>query len=146
MKPVLRLVILMAVGACTNLRVDAGGAPAVPIVSLCDAAANARAWNGRIVRMRAIYISDMVHISVLKDKACPQAGLAPRRANAFEPGEGAAYERWRKALVGDPADGSLRVFAIDVVGNIAWDDSDRRAGRFYLRKIISYRPVPNPFP
>lgn len=144
MRPALLLIMSPALAACTNLHADSGSAPAVPVVSLCEVAANPAQWKGRVVRMRAVFLSDLMHTSILKDETCPNVRLGPFDG-AVEPADKSAYEKWTVALYGDLRDMSLRVFAIDVVGRVEWDQTDRTPGQLHMIRVMSFRRLPDPY-
>jgi len=133
--------LLTAVVACAHSP-RLSNDQSVPRVSLCDIVANRDTWNGRVVRLRAAFISDMRTGNVLKDKSCPRAILALR--DAPRPGEEAKFREFTRALYGDTLEIRLRVFSVDVVGRVVWLDSETPPAKVFAEQIISYHPTTYP--
>jgi hypothetical protein len=85
-----------------------------PTTTICQLAESSAAMNGHIVRVRAIYITDLKHITILKDRQCKSVSLSILDAekNKRDP----SMEDFDRAVWGKIDDLDLRVFSVDASG------------------------------
>jgi hypothetical protein len=128
---------LLLAGCAVSARPHSSQPPR--LTSLCELAASGSRSHGKIVRLRAIFITDLMHGSVLKDRSCPQVTF--KISYAVGPASDASINGFDHAVDGNPNDMSLRVFEIDMVGRSSWRRSEKPPGRIYVSSITSYAPT-----
>ena len=138
MKPGLSLIALFLISACAKAPPAGPIAQDVEVVSLCDVVRNGREWNGRIARLRTIYLLEFHHGPILKDRACPDVALIPQDAPEAK-GE-VSIASFYNAIWSDTTPPGIASFEIEAVGRFSW-----RKRRFYLLRVIRYRQVESDF-
>jgi hypothetical protein len=104
--------------------------------SVCRLANASKDMDGYRVRLTAIYVSDLQHTSVLKDRRCAKRSLAPFAADgSADP----SVEEFDSALWGELSDREVRVFVVDVTGVYRWRDGDRPHGVLLIERVWSFR-------
>lgn len=132
----LLLAILLAAGAQAKPAARPRGLPdsPPPIVSLCKLTAHPAIWNGRVVRVRAVLISDLMHATLLKDRECRRVFVDVY--DKPQAGEEAGVRAFFDAMQGDILDLTLRVLEVDAVGRFVREGAD---SGFQVGKVIAYR-------
>ncbi|MGH8050537.1 MAG: hypothetical protein ACREPB_07765 [Arenimonas sp.] len=101
------------------------------VMTICDMAENANDLNQATVRIRATYLPDRMHGSVLVDKNCPDVALNPM------PLMSAKTEAFRRAVFGDiyhPA----TPFKIDFSGKFTAEKDGKLIGNVEILEVHSY--------
>jgi hypothetical protein len=128
---------------CAASSLEGAGTPSIPTVSLCELAAHSSRWNRRLVRLNAIYISDIRHYSdLLKDKSCPNVSFEWGEGSEADSGNVASFY---KAVVGDVFDLSPRDFNVEIIGRVGRAKEEWSQGTIHVRMVVSYHKTTNPF-
>jgi hypothetical protein len=103
--------------------------------TVCELSESGEAMNGHAVRLRAIYITDLKHTTILKDRQCRSVSLSV--LDAEEPVD-ASLQKFDEAVWGQIDDLNLRIFLIDASGVFAQQSGEPR-GAFTIQKIWDFR-------
>ena len=107
------------------------------IASLCDIGKSSVPMNGFAVRVRAIYVTDLKHKTILKDRRCVDVVFSVVVDSQVMTDPSVA--RFDQAVEGVLTDQELRVFAVDLSGIVNWRDRESGHPTFVIRKVSSYR-------
>ncbi|MGH7927076.1 MAG: hypothetical protein ACREQV_04720 [Candidatus Binatia bacterium] len=113
------------------------GPEEVEQVSICQLAKAGEKMNGRHIRLTAIYLTDLLEISVLKDRRCPSEYFAPNWKLSQDP----SLDAFDKVLYSRPDDLNLTTFSIDVSGIFVWWVNEKPQGSLILEKVWSFKRV-----
>jgi hypothetical protein len=107
--------------------------------SVCQIATYGKKQDGERVRLRAVYISDIVERTMLKDKGCPNLwlGLAEGEIGADDKSVVALEEAVRGDIVNDA---ELRQFVVDISALYRSKGTGDRA-LLYITKVWSFRRI-----
>jgi hypothetical protein len=111
----LSLIVLAVMGILVSAEVWADEAPAQ--TSVCELAKAGKAMDGRRIRLRAVFVSDLMHSSVLKDRGCPTEGVSPLQAEGAMQDQSA--EKFNNAMWGKPEDHELRISGLTCLAFIS---------------------------
>jgi len=128
--------------SCTATAADPARRPAPQSASICDLAAHHRQWSGRQVRLKAVFISDLSHVTTLKDESCPQVHVDFLVSPA--PMQDGNIEEFQDAVSGDFRDLSLRVYAVELIGVFSWLPRQQSPARLLVEKIIEFHKTEYP--
>ena len=105
--------------------------------SICQLLRHEKQYDGRYVRLTAVYETDLQEHSSLSDRRCPNFYVAPYDSHVG-PTDGslAAFD---KALIGRFNDLSLRRFIVDLSGQFSLRTGDTPHGAVTIYKIWSYK-------
>lgn len=103
--------------------------------TVCELAKSAEEMNGHTVRLLAIYITDLRHKTILKDRQCNSVSLVV--LDAEEPLD-KSLEEFDEAVWGEIDDLDLRIFHVDASGVFAQSSGDVPMA-FQLQKVSVFR-------
>lgn len=103
--------------------------------TVCELAQSGEVMNGHSVHLRAIYITDLRHGTILKDRQCKSVSLSV--LDAEEPVD-ASLKKFDEAVEGEIGDLDLRIFLIDASGVFVQPSPGTR-GAFQVEKIWDFR-------
>lgn len=125
----------MPLAGCAFNGADRGTVDSFPLVSLCEVAGAPRSWQGRTARVRAVYVTDLMHYVYLEDPSC--------RGKIFEWIDGDRADRqslddFERAVLSDHSQigGS---YDVELVGRFGRAVTDRFKGALHVRKVIHHR-------
>lgn len=134
-RSVCALIIMTALAGCMTV----GDDTAEVSTSICELNAFGEAQDGKKVRLLAVYVSDLHHGTVLKDRSCPDVWLplADQQSRADD----ASVKELEDAALGDVInDLSLRRFSVDISGVYRAKGAEGR-GALSITKVWSYRRI-----
>lgn len=106
--------------------------------SVCELAKFGKEMDGRRVRVSAIYMSDQMHGSMLKDQHCFAEYIDLFRAADGK--QDPSIEKFDVAVRGRGlADPELRVFSVDVSGTFHWRVDEVAHGEFLIEKVWRFK-------
>jgi hypothetical protein len=122
--------------ACAAFAMQANCAP-VRTVTLCDLASLATKMTGQTVRIHGIYITDLKHVTILKDRRCP--GVSFTVVDGSSRDVDPTVEQFDRAVYGELSDLDLRVFEVDLIGIARWDENDSNHETLAIHQVKSFR-------
>lgn len=102
-------------------------------LSICELAKLGKEMDGHPVRVSAIYVTDLMHSSVLKDRHCSMEGIAPLEAD--DGTQDPSVDKFDTAMWGKLGDRKLRVFSVDVSGTYHWRGDETPHGALAIEKV-----------
>ena len=119
---------------------------AVPTTTLCQLSAQPGKWRGRVVRFTAIYITDRLEYSLLKDDRCPRIWFGLFNSQKRDR---ASIEAFDRAVVGDGRTIPSSRFKVEIVGRVSYRRDEGAAGRksngrIYVLKILTFQEIRRP--
>ena len=129
-------VILLAIVLTVALpaTVEAGSG-----ISICELVKHGEEMNGQPVRLSAIYFTDLLETSGIKDLRCPSVVLA--LFGSDEEPQDPSIDKFDKAVAGRLSDLRLRRFSIDVSGTFVWRKDKMPHGALIMKKIWAFKRV-----
>ena len=109
----------------------------ITTLSICELAKLGNDMDGHAVRVSAIYVTDLMHTSVLKDRHCSADGVAP--VKAADGMQDPSVEKFDTAMWGKLDDHELRVFAVDVSGTFHWRGDETPHGALAIEKVWHFK-------
>lgn len=114
---------------------QASAKPAPAVTSLCELAANPEKWRGRTVRLRAIYVTDRMHSSILEDRRCPSIWFEVRHSKNFDRASLASFRR----AVFDIRKPTTPDMMVDIEGRVSFKKTAKTArGTITIRKLFDF--------
>lgn len=120
---------------------SASGAPDSARTSVCELARAGQRISGRSVRMTAVYVTDLLERSVLKDHRCPMAHIEPDWSLQKNPIHDPSLDEFDKALYARPDEAQPTQFLIDVSGKFVWQSGENPHGSLIFDKVWSFKRV-----
>lgn len=106
--------------------------------SLCKLVNAGERMNGRHVRLKVIYITDLFESSSLKDRRCPTSYVVPY--DSPQSRRDPSLDALDKALYEHQLDFRERTqFSIDVSGKFVWQTGDKPHGVLIFEKVWSFK-------
>jgi hypothetical protein len=105
--------------------------------SLCELAKAGEHMNGRRIRLTAVYLTDLLDRSVLKDRRCPEQYFALDWKAPLDP----SLDAFEKAVYAGANDKELTQFVIEVSGEVLWQANENPRGTLIAKKIWRFKRV-----
>jgi hypothetical protein len=109
------------------------------VVSICELAKSPDFFDGKLVRVRAIYVTDLVEHSALIDDQCRGTSFP-----LYEPENGSRHRsigNFDRAVLGDVQDLKLRMFEIEFSARFHRNDASS-GGRLEMTRVWTYARWP----
>lgn len=127
---------LIALAVLTLSSVSACAEPQETRTSICELVKYGEKMNGQRVRLRAIYLTDLLELSSLNDPHCPKQAVAPDWKSSRDP----SLDAFDRVLFGRPPDyREMTQFSIDVSGKFVWNANGKPHGALMFEKIWSFK-------
>jgi hypothetical protein len=125
--------------AIATLLSACGGMDATQLAAttICDLVAGNDAEPRQAARVTAVYVTDLRHGSILKDRQCKDITLAVLDAENVSRDSG--LKAFDQALMDNPGDLDIRIFLIEVSGTFVRQPDETKRDGFVLEKIWNFR-------
>lgn len=105
--------------------------------TICGLAGSVARTAGQSVRLRAIYVADLKHGALLKDRQCKSVSVTVIDADG-QPVD-SSVKKFDEAVWGEVDDLRLRIFRVDVSGVFVAQRSDASLGTFTIQRVWDYK-------
>lgn len=135
MKCFCQLLLVVGLLACTV--VGSMGTEDHSTTTLCAIAKSTSHSKSETVRVHAIYITDLKHGALVKDKRCNDVNFFV--IDSEDGGIDSSVDSFNKVVAGDLDDLSVRIFSIDASGVVDVRSKESPQGTFTVAKVWEYR-------